>query len=76
MSLGREGCIENLKIEVRTSQTLLENIIFSIAFKTVHLGYFCAKGRKLKRLLAGEMKLLRPVARFMLTNKAIYNIGP
>ena len=60
----------------RKLQTLLENIIFSIVSKTVYMGYFCAKRRKLKRLLAGETKFLKLLALFMLFNKAINDTGP
>ena len=44
MSLGLEGRIENLKIEIRKSQTLLENVTFSIVSKTVCIwGIFVAR---------------------------------
>ena len=54
----------------------MKTLSFPIVSKIVYMGYFCAKRRKLKRLLPDKMKYLRPMVRFMLSNKAINDIEP
>jgi len=40
MSVRLESRTENLKIEIRKSQTLLENVVFSIVSRTIYI-YIC-----------------------------------